>query len=64
VIWVHITLLDLFYVNLNGIVFLWQQNSEFKTLATHVSIAVLTVLFYFVINKLIRLFSVNENCDA
>jgi hypothetical protein len=51
VIWLHITLLDLFYINHNGFVFLWQENREFKTLFTHLLIATLTVIFYLLVNK-------------
>jgi hypothetical protein len=57
VIWLHITLLDLFYVNHNGVVFLWQENSELKTLLIHLMIATLTVFFYFGLTMLLKFFA-------
>jgi hypothetical protein len=52
VIWLHITLLDLFYITPRGIVFLWHDNGQLKTLATHAFIALLTFSFYLLVNKL------------
>jgi hypothetical protein len=57
VIWLHITLLDLFYVNQNGIVFLWQENSELKPVLVHLLIATLTVLFYLGLSLLLKRFT-------
>jgi hypothetical protein len=52
VILVHVSLLDLFFVTFNGIVFLWEENSRFLTIATHLSIAVTVTLLYQVISTL------------
>lgn len=55
VLWIHISLLNLFFVNRHGAVFLWQENSELNTLITHLIIAFSTVLFYILVTK-IRVF--------
>lgn len=55
VLWFHISLLNLFFVNKRGPVFLWQKNSEINTLVTHFVIALSAVLFYIAITK-IRIF--------
>jgi len=60
VIWLHITLLDLFYVNHNGVVFLWQENSELKTLLIHLLIATLTTFFYLGLNGLLKIVTHKE----
>jgi hypothetical protein len=54
--WAHVSLLNLFFVNYNGPVFLWDENSQLLTLQVHFSIAALATLFYIVITK-IRQFS-------
>ena len=41
-IWLHISILDLFYITYNGPVFLWQENSQLLTLVVHFSIALAT----------------------
>jgi hypothetical protein len=51
VILLHVTLLDLFFVLSSGPVFLWDKNSEWQTIATHLLIAVATLLFYQAISK-------------
>jgi len=43
---VHVSLLDLFFIGDNGLVFLFTKNSEFKTIITHITIIGLSVLFY------------------
>jgi len=57
VLWVHISLLNLFFVNHRGAVFLWQENSELNTLITHFVIALSAVFFYMMVSKLRVLFS-------
>ncbi len=59
VLWGHISLLNLFFVNRNGAVFLWQENSELNTLITHLVIALSAVLFYMMVSKL-RIFFTNK----
>jgi hypothetical protein len=50
-IWLHISLLDLFFVTYNGPVFLWQENAKLLTLVVHFLIAFTTVGLYWLINK-------------
>ncbi|AOW76943.1 hypothetical protein A3Q34_08775 [Colwellia sp. PAMC 20917] len=52
VLWLHISLLNLFFVNKRGIVFLWQQNSELNTLLTHFITALIAALIYIVVTKI------------
>jgi hypothetical protein len=52
VLWFHISLLNLFFVNKNGFVFLWKQNGEINTLLTHFFTALIATLLYFVISKI------------
>lgn len=52
VLWLHISLLNLFFVNHQGIVFLWQENGELNTLLTHFLTALIAVLFYMAITKI------------
>ena len=52
VLWLHISLLNLFFVNKRGIVFLWQNNSELNTLLTHFVTALTATLFYIAIIKI------------
>jgi hypothetical protein len=60
VLWIHISLLNLFFVNGNGAVFLWQENSELNTLITHFVIALTAVLFYMMVSK-VRILFTNKN---
>ena len=46
-IWVHITLLDLFCITLQGPSFFWAESIELKTLLTHLFITLITVIAYF-----------------
>jgi hypothetical protein len=48
-IWLHVTLLDLFYITSHGIVFLWHDNAQIKTLLTHAFIAFLSLGFYLLV---------------
>lgn len=52
VLWLHISLLNLFFVNKRGVVFLWQQNSELNTLLTHFITALIAALIYIGITKI------------
>ncbi|TWX72990.1 hypothetical protein [Colwellia sp. C1TZA3] len=52
ILWAHVSLLNLFYVNYRGPVFLWQENSEFRTILTHFLIALITTAFFLAITKL------------
>jgi hypothetical protein len=51
-LWAHVSLLNLFYVNYKGPVFLWQENSEPLTIQVHLLIALLGTGFYLAISKL------------
>jgi len=51
-VWLHISLLDLFYVTYRGPVFLWQENTELLTIVVHIAIALITVAFYWLITTL------------
>jgi hypothetical protein len=46
ILWSHVSLLNLFYVGSKGAVFLWQENSEPKTLAVHFFIALICTLVF------------------
>ncbi len=52
IVWLHISLLDLFYLTYRGPVFLWHENTQLLTLIVHFSIALMTVTFYWLISKL------------
>ncbi|MBA6346825.1 MULTISPECIES: hypothetical protein [unclassified Colwellia] len=52
VLWLHISLLNLFFVNKRGVVFLWQQNSELNTLLTHFITALIAAIIYIAITKI------------
>lgn len=46
VIWLHVTILDLWYVTYSGPVFFWQESLQLKTIFIHLTIAVVTLGFY------------------
>ena len=50
VIFVHVSVLDLFFVTLDGAGFLWDENSQLLTIATHFVIAIMVVLLYLAIS--------------
>ncbi|MGL1958614.1 MAG: hypothetical protein OCD00_15005 [Colwellia sp.] len=52
IIWLHISILDLFYVTYRGPVFLWQKNAELLTLVVHFGIALATLAFYLLLKKI------------
>ena len=51
-IWLHVTLLDLLYVNRHGAYLLWEEGIRPSTLLTHLLIAITTVFFYLLVIKL------------
>ena len=51
VLWAHVSLLNLFFVNYSGPVFLWQENSEPRTIQVHLLIALVTTLFFWAVTK-------------
>tara|TARA_R110000744_G_scaffold7953_11_gene27092 strand:- start:280 stop:621 length:342 start_codon:yes stop_codon:yes gene_type:complete len=59
VLWAHVSLLNLFYVNYSGPVFLWQENSQLQTIQVHFLIALITTLFFLAVTKL-RLMNRNK----
>jgi hypothetical protein len=52
ILWAHVSLLNLFYVNYSGPIFLWQENSALRTIQTHFLIALITTVFFVAITKL------------
>lgn len=56
IIWLHVSLLDLFFVNYSGPVFLWKENTELKTLAVHFSIALITTFSFMLAEKMHQLY--------
>jgi len=56
IIWLHVSLLDLFFVNYSGPVFLWKENAELKTLAVHFAIAAITTLSFMLAEKMHQLY--------
>ncbi|MEH6597351.1 MAG: hypothetical protein V7736_17605 [Colwellia polaris] len=51
VLWAHVSLLNLFFVNYSGPVFLWEQNAQLITIQTHFLIALITTLFFLMVSK-------------
>lgn len=51
IIWLHVSILDLFYITYNGPVFLWQENSQLLTLMVHVFIALISTGLYKALSK-------------
>ena len=43
---IHVTLLDLFYIGSNGVVFLWTENLHWLSLFVHLAIAFAAAFFY------------------
>jgi hypothetical protein len=54
ILWLHVSLLDLFFINFKGPVFLWQANMQVNTLVTHLVIATLATTFISFIALLVR----------
>ncbi len=52
IVLLHNSLLDLFFVNHTGLVFLWHENGQLNTVLTHLLTASLVVMFFLLIEKL------------
>jgi hypothetical protein len=52
VLWLHVSLLNLFFVNYSGPVFLWKENSQLHTIEVHFLIALVSTLFFIAITKI------------
>ena len=52
VVLAHVTILDLVYVPYEGPLFFWQQNFQWFTVFIHLTVAFLTLIFYFMLIKL------------
>ncbi|XQW84703.1 hypothetical protein ACOYR1_16430 [Thalassotalea piscium] len=59
-LWLHVTVLDLFYVTTSKIVFLWHENFAPLTLLVHFSTAVAATLFYICVTYFRRVYAVNN----
>jgi len=57
VVWLHVSILDLFYVTYSGPVFFWRESFQLPTLAIHLTVALLTVGIYFLLINLLQRFS-------
>lgn len=51
-LWFHVSLLDLFFVNFSGPVFLWAENLKTVTLVTHFMIAAVATGMFWLIAQL------------
>jgi hypothetical protein len=51
IIWLHVSVLDLFFITYNGPVFLWHDNTQLLTLVVHFLIALSTTILFKVIAK-------------
>jgi hypothetical protein len=60
VVWLHITILDSFYVSYSGPVFFWRESLQLHTLFIHMSIALLTLGLYFLLINLVKHFGSNK----
>ena len=49
VLWLHISLFDLFFVTYSGPVFYWDENLRGETILVHLSLAFVSALFYLLI---------------
>ena len=56
VVWAHVTILDLCYVTYSGPIFFWQDSLQLFTIITHLTVASLTLAFYFMLIHLITRF--------
>lgn len=52
IIFIHITFLDLFFVTLNGPVFLFDENLRIETILVHLLIAVTSIIICIVVTKI------------
>ncbi len=53
-LWLHITVLDLFIVVRDGPRFFFSQSLQFETILTHMIIAAFSVVCFYLINQIIR----------
>jgi len=60
VVWAHVTILDLFYVSYAGPVFLWEKSIQAHTLFIHLTVALLTLAFYFLLIHIITRFRIHK----
>ena len=60
VVWAHVTILNLFYVNYAGPVFLWEKSIQAHTLFIHLTVALLTLAFYFLLIHVSTRFQINK----
>jgi hypothetical protein len=52
VVLAHVTILDLVYVTYKGPLFFWQQSFQWFTVFIHLTVAFLTLIFYFMLIRL------------
>jgi hypothetical protein len=50
ILWLHVSILDLFFVTQSSIVFLWQENARIETLVVHFLIALTAAAFYWLVS--------------
>ena len=60
ILWLHISLLDLFFVTYSGPVFYWAENLRGETILVHISLALVSVLFYLLIGLFRNKFQVKK----
>ncbi len=60
VVWAHVTILDLCYVTYSGPIFFWQENLQANTLFIHLTVASLTLAFYFLLMNVSARFRANK----
>jgi hypothetical protein len=59
-VWVHVTLLNLFAVTLEGPIFFWAESVELKTLFIHLFISMITVVVYLSLHQARLAFQANN----
>ena len=60
VVWGHVTILDLCYVTYSGPIFFWQENLQPFTLFIHLTVASLTLAFYYLLINISTRFRKNK----
>jgi len=63
-VWAHVTILDLCFVTYSGPVFLWQKSLQPYTLFVHLTIACLTLFFYFILKNICTRLQKNKTTKA
>ncbi|WP_367238738.1 hypothetical protein, partial [Colwellia sp.] len=56
VVWGHVTILDLCYVTYSGPIFFLQESLQLFTIITHLTVAALTLVFYFMLINIMTRF--------